>query len=361
MSNDPIFDVFDNQWLCQDWFLPDSMPPAFSHDPSAHLDDYGNSTRLADPHLDRPAQSGLSEVHMSNWEEPQEVSSIQTSMPGGAFPWTASNNFVAPSMQNSEIHPEASPPLTDPVPRKGRRSARSSISNSVASSTSAGRDRPEPATATRREMRQYNKPRKVKSSGRRVSVPKTGSATATSAYSLPYHGQGNNNNISTSNSALGVQQISGSVLQHSGHRTRTPHALVEKRYREGMKAMFQRLRAVLPSSGGSTTRASADNESAVHTLPLESSPSILSFQQEYQHGDSEPPPPPPSQLTKASVIARAIEYIQQVEREKAYMQECCEGVLKENSKLSREVRLAEAAAAAAGNSGAGCSYFVGAG
>ncbi|EKG08965.1 hypothetical protein MPH_14080, partial [Macrophomina phaseolina MS6] len=344
MNDNSVFDVFDNPWLCQDWFLQDDVPPS-SHDPGSNLGDYGSSTRPADPHTNGPPQSRHSEVHMSNWEEPQKVSSMPMSMPVGAFPWRASNNFVASSMQNSEIHPKPSPPTLDPVPRKRRRSANSSISNSVASSTS-GDNRPKGATATRRESRQHGKARKAKSSGCRVSIPNTGSAM-TSAYSscLPHHGHGSSGGSSSSNSALGVQP-SGSILQRSRRHhlnnapssntteltviessKRMPHAQVEKKYRESMKAMFRRLRAVLPSSGGSTTGTSP-NEPAVHILPLESSPSVVNFRQEHQRKNSEPPsPPPPSQLTKAGVIARAIEYIQQMERDKAYMQDCYERIV----------------------------------
>ncbi|KAH7028273.1 hypothetical protein B0J12DRAFT_770890 [Macrophomina phaseolina] len=219
--------------------------PPFSHDPGSHPNDCGSRARPAELSPDRPAQSGFSESYMSSWEEPQEVSSMQISMPGGAFPWSAGNNFVAPFMQNSEMHPEPSPPSPDPVPRKKRWSVSSSISNSVASSTSGGSDRAKPATSTGRGMRKHSKPCKV-------------------FWSSPQ-----NSPVSTT-MELGVIESS----------TRTPHAQVEKKYREGMKA---------PAA------------------------------------------------------------------------ECYEGVAKENSKLSREVRLTVAAAAAASNGGAGCSYFGGAG
>ncbi|KAH7065636.1 hypothetical protein B0J12DRAFT_723582 [Macrophomina phaseolina] len=388
MSNISVYEVFNDQWHCQNWLLQDNVLPSL-HDHCFDIRDYGSDSWVADAHHDRSPGSGFLEAHMTNWDEPQQVPPMQTNIPGGAYPWSASNNFMAPSfMQNSEIDPEPSPRPPHLVPRKRRRSASSSISNSVASSTSGGNDRPRAATATRRETRQHGKPRKAKASSRRASAPNTGSATTASAYSsrLPHHEQGNNSssNRSRSNSALGIHQPSRPVFQHPGRSQlndapcsntvspensptgnatelaviessiRKPHAKAEERYRDCMRAMFRRLRAVLPSSGRSIR--GTDESTAVQILPPES-PSLINTQERVD-SEQPPSPAPPSKLTKAGVIARAIEYIQQMERETACMQDCYNRVVKENQNLSRKVQSyggAEGAAAAAARNGAGYS------
>ncbi|EKG09452.1 hypothetical protein MPH_13508 [Macrophomina phaseolina MS6] len=125
------------------------------------------------------------------------------------------------------------------------------------------------------------------------------------------HISSNTATTTTSSSCSPTSSFGGSVDFSAGPPVgRVPHKRVEKKYREGMKAMSRRLRNAIP------------------TLKNNGDPDDI-FTEAATPGSSSSP----TRVTKAGIIARAIEYIEQIEAENERMQASYAGTVQENEML----------------------------
>ncbi|KAL1642215.1 Ty-mediated expression protein [Diplodia intermedia] len=157
----------------------------------------------------------------------------------------------------------------------------------------------------------------------------------------PDHGGGGGGGGGGSNSgggrntqpALPAHKIEVSLTSPSA---RVPHKAVEKKYREGIKAMFRRLGAAIPGVPntppyGTNTYADAADSDNNSSMPMPA------FLQHEGVGGSEGVARPPQRPTKAGIISRAIEYIHRLEGEVAEERARREGAEAEAEGLRAEV------------------------
>ncbi|KAH7031931.1 hypothetical protein B0J12DRAFT_310004 [Macrophomina phaseolina] len=121
---------------------------------------------------------------------------------------------------------------------------------------------------------------------------------------------------------------------------RVPHKAVERRYRESMKTMFDRLRSVVPapknkcsSSTGSSSGGGGPENADGDIVFVDSAAADLPPSPQLSSASASSASSSPTRLTKAGVMSRAVEYIEEMETEIERMRACYAGALQENERL----------------------------
>ncbi|KAL1622905.1 Ty-mediated expression protein [Neofusicoccum ribis] len=205
------------------------------------------------------------------------------------------------------------PPTTEtqrtPRPRKAKAPIRrhssqaSSAPTSTTTTTTASSSQPAPPPRA---------PAPPHSNASSASAPST-------THNTPAYHHHHHHRVPHAFTSRSTSPTRGIEIEYGEASARVPHKAVEKKYREGIKAMFRRLSAAIPGLH--------DDERP------EDVPAFLLEEGERGKGAASAK----ARLTKAGIIQRAIEYIRELEGEKSEVEAGYERVVGENERLRREV------------------------
>ncbi|KAB2579747.1 uncharacterized protein LTHEOB_7133 [Lasiodiplodia theobromae] len=356
----------DDHWFPEDWHhtsfpaLPLSNTQGFDIDfrwGSTWLDEQGTPGVVA--------EHASSDVPMTNWQSLQE----RNSRIDAEIASTAINPHPHDHPQPQHLPPQPSPTTTTEHPSNKRRSQRQRPA--AIETTATAQQVPQPKKSGKQTTARSDRRR---STTQQPSSAATSSSTTPSTSQHPYHrpAHSSRHNQSSRSSLSDAVPASSTTtttagstptfLHHHHHQperqpdgtsglgggggggappavevkldspsARVPHKAVEKKYREGIKAMFRRLSAAIP--GLPNTPHYGDNGGNDSD-----NPGMPAFLQHDGVGGSEAVGRPPQRPTKAGIISRAIEYIHQLERDAADERRRRESAEAENERLRAEVR-----------------------
>lgn len=315
-----IFNIEDGQWHPENWPTTSDPDATVNHtyffegDPS-WADNWPTDQQHAeipapappDPHPNAGESLHLvyplprSNPHLNTTkiptQNPQEISEPSP---------TALNPPSQPSQSKSPLRDPSASPHDEGSPKKKRKHHRKT---KVSPKEKRPRKKPakaESSASSSQQQQQHHHHQPTRYT--RSTLPPLQTTTSTSpSFSNPTTAA---TTATTTTPTTATNPIEITIDSPTG---RVPHKAVEKKYRDGIKQMFRCLRLALPGGGGTSDPTSPE-------LTV-------------QDGRSSSPP----NMTKAGVIGRAIEYIQQLEGEKAEAQRNYEAAVRENEGLKRRV------------------------